>query len=97
MTTVSMQDRYHSIMVALKAKPEEHLTAKQICQSYLREHTTTSDIGSTNQILNVLALAGVVEKIKVQTSAKMFRSAYKLVRQTYTGPMGRTSAFGDGE
>lgn len=77
---VPMEERFERIMHVLRGK-QDHVTSSQICREYIGNGYTTSDVGSTGQILNVLALAGVVSKITIprtKGSGKSFYAAYKL-------------------
>lgn len=79
----SMENRFNGIMKVLReahASNDNYLTATQICSCSLgKDNYTTSDVGSAGQILNVLALAGIVDKRKVQRTTNTFSSAYRLI------------------
>lgn len=78
---MSQEERFIKIMDILKGQTS-HLTSSQICKQYVNNYTS-SDTGSTCQILNVLTLAGLVEKITYprKGSGKQFCTAYKLVNK----------------
>ena len=78
-TFMSMEDRYAGIMKALQSGLI--LSPREVCNVYLGETANTSDVGSTGQILNVLALAGVVRKTTHLAKRKMFINKYELIQK----------------
>lgn len=63
-------------MQFLEKNKGTYITTQDICKGYL-ERPTASDINSTNQILNVLALAGVVDRAYATRTGKTFYNCYK--------------------
>lgn len=77
---VPVEDRYAKIIQVLKDS-KEYLTASQICRKYVGDYTT-SDVGSTGQILKILSLAGYVErKVDSVPGRRKQIITYKLVKQ----------------
>lgn len=57
---VSTEKRYTDIIQTLNGA-KKPVTASEICRIYIGQYTT-SDVGSTGQILKILALAGIVKR-----------------------------------
>lgn len=76
---MTQEDRFQGIMRVLE-DAKEHLTSSQICRSYMGQYTS-SDTNSTCQILNVLAMAGMVSKIQKRRGQRSYYVAYKLVKK----------------